>query len=67
VTAIHETTCKEMEWHIARLPKTFTKACFAHQAVTKTKCTAKIVQDNKNYGPLQEEKGGSYLVFLLQC
>jgi hypothetical protein len=29
VTAIHETACKETEWHIARLPKTSAKACFA--------------------------------------
>jgi hypothetical protein len=29
VTAVHETTCKETEWHIARLPKTSVKACFA--------------------------------------
>jgi hypothetical protein len=29
VTAIHETAWKETEWHIARLPKTSAKACFA--------------------------------------
>jgi hypothetical protein len=29
VTAVHETACKETEWHIARLPKTSAKACFA--------------------------------------
>jgi hypothetical protein len=29
VTAAHETPCKETEWHIARLPKTLAKACFA--------------------------------------
>jgi hypothetical protein len=29
VTTIYETTCKETEWHIARLPKTSAKACFA--------------------------------------
>jgi hypothetical protein len=29
VTPIHETAYKEMEWHIARLPKTLTNACFA--------------------------------------
>jgi hypothetical protein len=45
VTAIHETACKEMEWHIARLPKTSAKACFAQQAITKGE--AKIVQGNK--------------------
>jgi hypothetical protein len=47
VTAIHETTCKETEWHIARLLKTSTKACFVQQAITKKKCEAKIVQGNK--------------------
>ena len=47
VTSVHETTCKETEWHIARLPKTSAKACFAQQAITKKKCEAKIVQCNK--------------------
>jgi hypothetical protein len=48
VTAIHETACKETEWHIARLPKTSAKACFAQQAITKKKCEAKIVQGSKS-------------------
>jgi hypothetical protein len=48
VTAIHEIACKETEWHIARLPKTSAKACFAQQAITKKKCEAKIVQGNKS-------------------
>jgi hypothetical protein len=43
VTAVNEIACKEMEWHIARLPKTSAKACFAQQAITKKKCEAKIV------------------------
>jgi hypothetical protein len=47
VIAVHETACKETEWHIARLPKTSAKACFAQQAITKKKCEAKIVQGNK--------------------
>jgi hypothetical protein len=46
VTAIHETACKETEYHIARLPKTLAKACFAQQAITKKNCKAKIVQGN---------------------
>jgi hypothetical protein len=46
VTAIHETACKETEWHISRLPKTSTKACFAQQAITKKNCKARIVQGN---------------------
>jgi hypothetical protein len=47
VTAIHETACKKTELHMARLPKTSTKAYFAQQAITKKKCEAKIVQGNK--------------------
>jgi hypothetical protein len=47
VTAVHKTACKETEWHIARLSKTSTKACFAQQAITKKKCEAKIVQGSK--------------------
>ena len=47
VTAIHETACKEIEWHIARLSKTSTKACFAKQAIIKKNYKAKIVQGNK--------------------
>jgi hypothetical protein len=46
VTAIHETACKESEWHIARLPKTSAKACFAQQAIMKKNWKAKIVQGN---------------------
>ena len=46
--AVQETACDELEWHIARLPKTSAKACFAQQAKTKKKCTAKIIQDNKS-------------------
>jgi hypothetical protein len=45
VTAIQETTYKEVEWHIARLSKTSAKACFAQQAITKKKET-KIIQGN---------------------
>jgi hypothetical protein len=47
VTAVHETACKETEWHIARLPKTSAKACFAQQTITENKYEAKIVQGNK--------------------
>jgi hypothetical protein len=31
VTAIQGTHCNEYQWHIAKLPKTSTKACFAQQ------------------------------------
>jgi hypothetical protein len=47
VTVVHETACKETEWHIARLPKTSAKACFAQQAITRKKCKAMIVQGSK--------------------
>ena len=43
-----ETACNEKQWHIARLPKTSAKACFAQQATTMKKCVARIVQDNKS-------------------
>ena len=43
VTGTQETDCDEREWHISRLPKSSTKACFAQQAVTKKKCTTRIV------------------------
>ena len=48
VSVVHETSCKETEWHIARLSKTLGMACFAQQAITKKKCEAKIVQGNKS-------------------
>ena len=48
VTTVQETACDETQWHIARLPKTSSKACFAEQAITKKKCIAKIVQDGKS-------------------
>ena len=46
VTGIEESDCDEREWHISRLPKSSAKACFAQQAVTKKKCTARIVRNN---------------------
>ena len=46
VSGVQETICDEMLWHIARLPKTSGKACFALQAIMKKKCTAQIVQNN---------------------
>ena len=48
VIVVQETVVDETHWHIARLPKTSAKACFAQQANTKKKCIAKIVQDGKN-------------------
>ena len=46
VTGTQETDYNEREWHISRLPKSSAKACFAQQAVTKKKCTARIVRNN---------------------
>jgi hypothetical protein len=40
--------CNELEWHIARLSKTSSNACFAQQAITKKKCTSKTVQGNRS-------------------
>ena len=48
VTAVEETLCNPAQWHIARLPKTSAKACFALQAITKKKCVARSVQDGKS-------------------
>jgi hypothetical protein len=45
--SVLECDCNERQWHIARLPKTSAKACFALQAITKKKCIAKIVQGGK--------------------
>jgi hypothetical protein len=47
ITAIKETTYKETKWYIVKLLKTSAKAYFAHQAITKKKCEAKIVQGNR--------------------
>ena len=46
VSRVQEAICNEMLWHIARLPKTSGKACFALQAITKKKYTTQIVQNN---------------------
>ena len=46
VTGTQEKDCNEREWHISRLPKSSAKACFAQQAITKKKCTARIVRNN---------------------
>jgi hypothetical protein len=75
MTAIHEIACKKTEWHIARLPKTSVKACFAQQAIMKKNCKAKIVQGNTattapTYTRVmehhQKKNGQGYGVLLLQ-
>ena len=48
----------EKTWHIARVPKTSAKACWAQMAVTKKKCTARIVLYGKSIQlPLTPEHG----------
>ena len=44
VNAVQETKVNVKEWHISRLPKTSAKCCWAQRAVTKKKCTERIVR-----------------------
>ena len=48
ITAVLESTINEKTWHIARVPKTSAKACWAQMAMTKKKCTARIVLHGKS-------------------
>ena len=48
VTAVQESKVEEKLWHIARVPYNSSKACWAMHAVTKKKCTAKIVSNSKS-------------------
>ena len=48
ITAVLESTVNEKTWHIARVPKTSAKACWAQMAVTKKKCTIRIVLHRKS-------------------
>ena len=48
ITAVLESTVNEKTWHIAHVPKTSTKACWAQMEVTKKKCTARIVLHGKS-------------------
>ena len=48
IRAVLESTVNEKTWHIARVPKTSAKACWAQMAVTKKKCTARIVLHGKS-------------------
>ena len=48
ITTVLESTVNEKTWHIARVPKTSAKACWAQMAVTKKKCTAHIVLHGKS-------------------
>jgi hypothetical protein len=47
-SAVEETRVNVKEWHIARLPKTSAKCCWAQRAVTKKKCTKRIVRGVKS-------------------
>ena len=48
VTVVLESEVDEKLWHIARVPYNSSKACWAMHAVTKKKCTAKIVSNSKS-------------------
>ena len=47
VTAVEETDVDESMWHLVRLPKGSAKACFAQQARTNKKCTARLIRGKK--------------------
>jgi hypothetical protein len=55
VTAVHETAYKKTEWHIARLPKTSAKACFAQD-----------FREGLRYAKFSQEKARGNGVLLLQ-
>ena len=48
VIAVQESNINEWTWHIARIPKTSAKTCWAQMAITKKKYTAWIVLHGKN-------------------
>ena len=48
ITTVQESTINEKTWHIACIPKTSAKACWAQMAATKKKCTARIVLHGKS-------------------
>ena len=48
ITTVQESTVNEKTWHIARIWKTSAKACWAQMAVTKRKCTARIILHGKS-------------------
>ena len=48
IIAVLESMVNEKTWHIAHVPKTSAKACWAQMAVTKKKCTARIVLHGKS-------------------
>jgi hypothetical protein len=48
VTTIQESKVDEKLWHIARVPYKSSNACSTMHAITKKKCTAKIVSNSKS-------------------
>jgi hypothetical protein len=48
VTAVQETKVDVSLWHIAGIPHTSGKSCWANHAGTKKKCIARIVTNNKS-------------------
>ena len=48
ITAVQESRVNERTWHIAHIPKTSAKACWAQMAMKKKKCTACIVLHGKS-------------------
>jgi hypothetical protein len=48
VTALQESEVDEKLWHIAHVPYNFSNACWAMHAVTKKKCTVKIISNSKS-------------------
>ena len=48
ITTVQESRINERTWHITRIPKTSSKACWAQMAVTKKKCSACIVLYGKS-------------------
>ena len=48
IIVVQESRVNERTWHIARVPKTFSKACWAQMAVTKKKCTPCIFLHGKS-------------------
>ena len=48
VTSVEESDCDARQWHIARLPKTSKKKCFAKQARTGRTCSEMIIHLGKS-------------------
>jgi hypothetical protein len=48
VTDVQESKVDEKFWHIYRVPYNSSKACWTMHAVTKKKCTAKIISNSKS-------------------